>query len=67
MTCYYVDSEVICAYKNKQEDIHMNKDNTYFNAMRDTIEEHRRDSTKPFPYIINPIPCTAFHTFPTDD
>ena len=28
----------------------MNKDNTYFNAMRETVEAHRRDSTKPFPY-----------------
>ncbi len=45
----------------------MNKDNTYFNAMRETVEAHRRDSTKPFPYIINQIPCTAFPTFPTDD
>lgn len=28
----------------------MNKENTYFNAMRETVEAHRRDSTKPFPY-----------------
>ena len=28
----------------------MNKDNTYFSAMRNTIEEYRRNSTKPFPY-----------------
>ena len=28
----------------------MNKENTYFNAMRETVEAHRRDSTRPFPY-----------------
>ena len=28
----------------------MNKENTYFNAMRGTVEAYRRDSTKPFPY-----------------
>lgn len=28
----------------------MNKENTYFNAMRETVEAHRRDGTKPFPY-----------------